>query len=131
MGIRLDPFPIRTRCPACGELCSHRVLGYDGAAKRLRCQRCGHEWSWAGRANPRVAATSEAERRARRAPKPKQSREPMTCPVCGEGFVPLRDGQVTCSSRCAHVARGRRGAANLLLIAEEARRIDRRMREVV
>ena len=123
MGIRLDPFPIRTRCPACGELCSHRVLGYDGAAKRLRCQRCGHEWSWASRANPRVAATSEAERR-----RPKPKREVRTCPWCGREFVPVRNA-IWCSKHCRDHGRRHHTSAIAELMAQ-TELLDAAMRKV-
>lgn len=126
--IHIDPWPVYTRCPACGELRHHQtlVVGHD-RSRTVRCRACGHEWTrQAGVAQ--TAKTSEAERRAARKVAP--VREPMVCPVCGAEFVPMRDGQVTCSQGCYDRARYHRGAANLLLLAARARRLDRAMREV-
>lgn len=126
-GIRLELWPVRARCPGCGELCSHAVLARDPDSRRLRCKACGIEWSMPT-GKVRTAKTSEAERRAARKAAP--VREPMVCPVCGAEFVPTRDGQVTCSKRCYDRARYHRGAANLLLLAARARKLDRALREV-
>lgn len=126
-GIRLGPWPVRARCPGCGELCSHAVLSRDLATRRLRCKSCGFEWSMPT-GKVRTAKTSEAERRAAR--KAAHVREPMVCPVCGAEFVPIRDGQVTCSKGCYDRASYHRGAANLLLLAARARRLDSALREV-
>jgi len=126
--IHINPWPVYTRCPGCGELRHHQTLavGHD-RSRTVRCRACGHEWTrQAGVA--RTAKTSEAERRAARKAAP--VREPMVCPVCGVEFVPMRDGQVTCSKRCAQSARERRTGANLLLLAARARELDRALREV-
>lgn len=93
----------------------------------MRCRGCGHEWTRQAGA-PRTAATSEAERRARQ--KPKAQREPRTCIVCGMGFVPASDTQVTCSMGCYERARYGHGAASLLLLASRAQALDRRLLEV-
>ena len=126
-GVRLGPWPVRAYCPGCGGLCSHATLavGTDGT-RWLRCKSCGHEWT-RGRGAPRTAATSEAERRVRRE---RPRREPRTCPVCGMGFVPASDTQVTCSMGCYERARYGHGAAGLLLLASRAQALDRRLREV-
>jgi len=125
-GIRLGPWPVRARCPGCGELCSHAVFSRDLATRRLRCKACGIEWSMPT-GKVRTAKTSEAERRAKHE---RPQREPRTCPVCGNEFVPAHDSQVTCSQGCYDRARYHRGAANLLLLAARARKLDRAMREV-
>lgn len=92
----------------------------------MRCRACGHEWTrQAGVA--RTAKVSEAERRVRHE---RPQREPRTCPVCGNEFVPAHDSQVTCSQGCYDRARYHRSAANLLLLAARSRRLDRAMREV-
>ena len=126
--IRIDPWPVYTRCPACGELRHHQtlVVGHD-RSRTVRCRGCGHEWTrQAGR--PQTAKTSEAERTAVRHERPQ--REPRTCPVCGKEFVPARDSQVTCSNGCYERVRYHMGAANLLLLASRAQALDRRLREV-
>jgi hypothetical protein len=125
-GIRLGAWPVRARCPGCGELCSHAVLSRDLSTRRLRCKSCGIEWSMPT-GMVRTAKTSEAERRAKHE---RPQREPRTCPVCGNEFVPAHDSQVTCSQGCYNRARYHRGAANLLLLAARARKLDRAMREV-
>lgn len=125
--IRIDPWPVYTRCPACGELRHHQtlVVGHD-RSRTVRCRACGHEWTrQAGVAQ--TAKTSEAERRAKHE---RPQREPRTCPVCGKEFIPAHDSQVTCSQGCYNRARYHRGAANLLLLAARARELDRAMREV-
>lgn len=125
--IRIDPWPVYTRCPACGELRHHKtlVVGHD-RSRTVRCRGCGHEWTrQAGVA--RTAKMSEAERRAKHE---RPQREPRTCPVCGKEFVPARDSQVTCSNGCYERVRYHKGAANLLLLAAQARELDRRLREV-
>ena len=126
--IRIDPWPVYTRCPACGELRHHQtlVVGHD-RSRTVRCRACGHEWTRQAGA-PRTAATSEAERRARQ--KPKAQREPRMCIVCGMGFVPASDTQVTCSMGCYERARYGHGGAGLLLLAARAQRLERKMREV-
>jgi len=125
--IRIDPWPVYTRCPACGELRHHQTLAVGRDRSRtVRCRACGHEWTrQAGVA--RTARTSETERRVQRE---RPRREPRTCPVCGEEFVPVRDAQVTCSNGCYDRARNRRGAANLLLLASKAQELGRRLQEV-
>lgn len=122
--IRLEPFPVRTYCPACGELCSHKVLGVDEGGKRLRCKECGHEWRWTRKSDLRVAATSEAERR-----KPKPKREVRTCPWCGREFVPVRGTQVWCSADCRDRGRRHHVSAIAGLIAQ-TELLERKMREV-
>jgi len=123
MAIRLGPWPVRARCPGCGELCSHKVLSRDEDGKRLRCQSCGHEWALAPKRDPRVAATSEAERR-----KARKKREVRTCPWCGREFVPVRNA-IWCSKDCRD--RGRRHHASAIagLIAQ-TELLDAKMREV-
>lgn len=124
MAIRLEAWPIHATCPSCGEVCSHKVLsvGADGRTKRVRCQSCGLEWTWERKANLRVAATSEAERR-----KPKPKRETRVCPWCGREFVPVRNA-VWCSKDCRD--RGRRHHVSALagLIAQ-TELLERKMRE--
>lgn len=125
--IHIDPCPVYTRCPACGELRHHQtlVVGHD-RSRTVRCRACGHEWTrQAGVAQ--TAKTSEAERRAKHE---RPQREPRTCPVCGKEFIPAYDSQVTCSQGCYDRARYHRGAANLLLLAARARRLERALREV-
>jgi hypothetical protein len=123
MGIHMDPFPVRAYCPSCGELCSHAVLGRDEGGRRLRCKGCGHEWRWTRRYEPRVAATSEAERR-----KPKPKREVRTCPWCGREFVPRRNA-IWCSRRCRDHGRRHHMSAIAGLIAQ-TELLDAKLREV-
>lgn len=123
--IELGAWPIHARCPGCGEVTHHRVLsvGADGRSKRVRCQSCGHEWALAPRRDPRVAATSEAERR-----KARKKREVRTCPWCGREFVPVRNA-IWCSKYCRD--RGRRHHASAIagLIAQ-TELLDAKMREM-
>ena len=123
--IELGAWPINARCPGCGEVTHHRVLsvGADGRTKRVRCQSCGREWTWERRANLRVAATSEAERR-----KPKPKREVRTCPWCGREFVPVRGTQVWCSADCRDRGRRHHTSAIAGLIAQ-TKQLERKMRE--
>ena len=125
--IRIDPWPVYTRCPACGKLRHHQTLAVGRDRSRtVRCRACGHEWTrQAGVAQ--TAKTSETERRVQRE---RPQREPRKCPVCGEEFVPVRDAQVTCSNGCYDRSRNRRGAANLLLLASKAQELERRLQEV-
>ena len=125
MAIELGAWPIHARCPGCGEVCSHKVLsvGANGRTKRVRCQSCGHGWTWERRQTLRVAATSEAERR-----KPQPKREVRTCPWCGRVFVPVRNA-VWCSKDCRDRGRRHHTSAIAGLIAQ-TERLEREMREV-
>lgn len=124
MAIHLDTWPIRARCPGCGEICSHKVLfvSSDGSVKRLRCKSCGHEWTFERKRDDHVQR-SEAERRAKRL-----KREVRTCPWCGREFVPKRNA-IWCSSDCR--VRGQRHYASAIagLIAQ-TEQLERKMREV-
>lgn len=124
-GVRLGPWPLRARCPGCGEVTSHAALRVDADGTRhLRCKACGHEWSRERSRDLRVAATSEAERMRER-----PRREARTCPWCGREFVPVRNA-VWCSADCR--TRGRRHQVSAIagLIAQ-TERLEREMREVM
>ena len=122
MAVRLDPWPVRARCPRCGEVRSHDTLSKElDGTKRLRCKECGLEWTW--RPKARAVELAESERRAAR-----PEREVRTCPWCGREFVPVRDA-AWCSRRCReHGMRHQRTAIVGLIARTE--RLERRMREV-
>lgn len=116
--MRLDPFPVRARCPQCGEVTSNEKLG----GGRLRCKRCGMEWTYVRAERP--VELSEAERR-----KPKVTRDSVPCAMCGRCFVPSRRCQRFCSARCRdHASRDAR--AGLVLLMSQAEALDAKMREV-
>ena len=123
--IKLDAWPVRTYCPSCGKLCSHKVLsrGVDGT-KRLCCKECGHEWVWVPK--ERRIEMAESERRAKR-----PTREVLTCPWCGREFVPHAKARnvVWCSSYCRKHGQRNQRSAIVGLIAQ-TKRLERRMREV-
>ena len=117
--IKLDPFPVRAKCPTCGVVTSNERLG----GGRLRCKQCGTEWTYARAERP--VQLSEAERRK---PKP-EGRVPVECAWCGRQFVPRRRWQVCCSEWCRdHASRDAR--AGLVLLMAETERLDAAMREV-
>lgn len=124
--IMLGPWPVRARCPACGEVTSNERLGVMDVGRRLRCKSCGTEWTWV--AGSRRTQLSEAERMAAR--QDGERREPVTCVVCGREFVPRKGGQACCSRQCYERARYGGGRSGLLLLAAQARKLDAAMREV-